>query len=249
MMSNVWTYSLVSALIVSLISLVGVVFLSLHEDTLKSALLFLVSFSVGALFGDVFIHLLPEVLEKSGFGLNISMFLLSGILTFFILEKFIEWRHCHIPTSKEHPHSFATMNLIGDGVHNLIDGMIIGGSFLASTTVGVATTVAVILHEIPQEIGDFGVLLHGGYSKKEALLLNFLSAVLAIIGVVISLAVGSKIENFSTFLIPFAAGGFIYIAGSDLIPELHKETSATKSFFEFLSLLAGIGVMVLLTLL
>ncbi len=248
-MSNVWTYSLVSALIVSLISLVGVLFLSLHEDTLKSALLFLVSFSVGALFGDVFIHLLPEVLEKSGFGLNVSMVLLSGILTFFILEKFIDWRHCHIPTSKEHPHSFATMNLIGDGVHNLIDGMIIGGSFLASTTVGVATTVAVILHEIPQEIGDFGVLLHGGYSKKEALLLNFLSAVLAIIGVVISLAVSSKIKNFSTFLIPFAAGGFIYIAGSDLIPELHKETSATKSFFEFLSLLAGIGVMVLLTLL
>lgn len=248
-MSSVWTYSLVSALIVSMISLVGVLFLSLHEDTLKSALLFLVSFSVGALFGDVFIHLLPEVLEKSGFGLNISMFLLSGILTFFILEKFIAWRHCHIPTSEVHPHSFATMNLIGDGVHNLIDGMIIGGSFLASTTVGIATTVAVILHEIPQEIGDFGVLLHGGYSKKEALLLNFLSAVLAIIGVVISLAVGTKIKNFSTFLIPFAAGGFIYIAGSDLIPELHKETSATKSFFEFLSLLAGIGVMVLLTFL
>lgn len=246
-MSNVWFYSLASALIVSLISLIGIIFISLHEDTLKSMLIFLVSFSAGALFGDAFIHLLPEVLEKTDFGLNMSLSLLSGILTFFILETFIEWRHCHIPTSDDHPHSFATMNLIGDGVHNLLDGMIIGGSYLASITVGVATTVAVILHEIPQEIGDFGVLLNGGYSKKEALLLNFLTAVLGIIGVVISLVISLKIENFSTFLILFAAGGFIYIAGSDLIPELHKETSPKKSFLEFVSLLLGVGVMVVLT--
>lgn len=248
-MDVVWTYSLLSALIVSLISLVGVFFFALHDDTLNKALLFMVSFSAGALFGDVFIHLLPGVFEKSGFGLSLSLYLLSGILTFFILEKFVEWRHCHVPTSEDHPHTFATMNLIGDGVHNLIDGMIIAGSFVAGPTVGVATTVAVILHEIPQEIGDFCVLVHGGYSKRDALLLNFLSGALAMFGVVISLVLSSKIESFSTFLILFASGGFIYVAGSDLIPELHKETSAVKSFFQLISLLAGIGVMVVLTLL
>jgi len=160
-MPNIWLYTIASVLVVSLVSFIGVLTLSINEKKLQKILLFLVSFAAGALLSDTFIHLLPEIIEKNGFTLTISLNLLLGILIFFILEKFIFWRHCHIPTSKRHPHPVVFMNLIGDGMHNLLDGMIIAGSYLTSIPVGIATTVAVILHEIPQEIGDFGVLIHG----------------------------------------------------------------------------------------
>src|SRR3989344_5572339 len=167
-MFNYIAYTLISVLIVSLISLVGVLTLSLKASTIKKWLIYLVSFSAGALLGDVFIHLLPEIAEEPGFGLDISLYILSGILFSFIVEKVINWRHCHHPTTKEHPHPFVLMNLFGDFLHNFVDGLIIGASYLASIPVGIATTIAVVLHEIPQEIGDFGILLHGGFSKNKA---------------------------------------------------------------------------------
>jgi len=135
------------------------------------------------------------------------------------------------------------MNLIGDGVHNLIDGILIGASFLADPVLGVATTIAVILHEIPQEIGDFAVLVHGGFSRGKALALNFGSALLAVAGVAIAIWIGSAAESFAALLVPFAAGGFLYIAGSDLIPELHHHESVKKSILQLITFLAGIGVM------
>ncbi len=245
-MIEVWLYSLVSVFIVSVISLIGIFTLLINEKQLKKMLLFLVSFAAGALFGGAFLHLIPTAIEKSGFGLVVPLFVLIGILVFFILEKFVCWRHCHVPTSKDHPHPVGFMNLIGDGFHNLLDGMIIGGSYLVSIPLGVATTIAVILHEIPQEIGDFGILLHAGFKKTKALLFNFFSASLAFLGVIISLLLGAKVNNYTLFLIPFTAGGFIYIAGSDLIPELHKETKPLKSFIQLLALILGIAVMVLL---
>ena len=165
---------------------------------------------------------------------------------FFILEKIIYWRHCHIATSKEHPHPFGTMNLIGDGLHNFIDGIIIAGSFLLNIQLGIATTIAVIAHEIPQEISDFGILIYAGYSRARALFLNFLSAVVAIVGAIIGLVVGAQVENFSTYIIPFAAGGFIYIATADIIPELHKEIEILKSLKQLISILIGVEVMWLL---
>lgn len=241
-------YSLVSVLVISLISLVGLVTLSIRIEQLKKVLLFLVSFSAGALFGGAFIHLLPEAVEEYGFTISVSLYLIAGLLVFFVMEKFIHWRHCHIPTSKEHPHPFVFMNLIGDGLHNLIDGLVIGGSYLVSIPVGIATTTAVILHEIPQEIGDFGVLIHGGFSRSKALFFNFLSALTAVLGAVISLAVGTAVKDYSMFLLPFTAGGFIYIAGSDLIPELHKECKASKSLIQLLSIVLGIGIMAMLTI-
>jgi zinc and cadmium transporter len=246
-MLKIWLYSLISVFIVSLISFIGILTFSLNEDKLKKVLIFLVSFSAGALFGGAFIHLLPEIVEETeGFELSISLNLLLGILIFFILEKFICWRHCHIPTSDEHPHTLGFMNLIGDGFHNLIDGMIIGGSYLVNTQLGITTTLAVILHEIPQEIGDFGILLYAGFSKKKALIFNFLSALTAFIGVIMAIFLSSLIENFSHFIIPLTAGGFIYIAGSDLIPELHKETKPLKSFIQLISL--GLGILLMFTL-
>ena len=245
-MPSIWAYSIISVLLVSFISLIGALTLLFKKINLKNILLFLVSFAAGALLGDSFIHLLPEAVEESGFTLELSIYLLLGILIFFILEKFIHWRHCHLPTTNEHPHPLAFMNLIGDGLHNFFDGMIIAGSYIASIPLGIATTIAVILHEIPQEIGDFGILLHGGFTKKKALAFNFLSAILALIGAVLVLIIGNSVEKFSIFLVPFTAGGFIYIAGSDLIPELHKETKPIISFMQLIALILGILVMVAL---
>lgn len=240
---GVWLNSLISVFIVSVISLVGIFTLIINKNKLNKILLYLVSFSAGALFGGAFLHLLPEAAEEHGLTTQIALYLILGILIFFILEKFIHWRHCHIPTSKKHSHPVAVMNIVGDGLHNLIDGMVIAGSYLASPALGIATTIAVVLHEIPQEIGDFGVLLHAGWSKLKALFFNFLSALMAVIGAIISLMIGTNIEGYLLFLLPLTAGGFIYIAGSDLIPELHKESSASKSFIQFAFIVLGVLVM------
>lgn len=238
-----WIYPIVSVLFVSLVSLVGVVFLALKKERLQGLLLFLVSLAAGGLLGDSFIHLLPEAVAKSGFTLSVSLSILAGLLLFFILEKFISWRHCHVPTSSSHPHPVAFMNIIGDGFHNFLDGAIIAGSFLSSNSLGLATTVAVILHEIPQEIGDFGVLIYSGLGRKKALFFNLLSALMAVLGAVFALSFGQKSLDFADLIVPFTAGGFIYIAGSDLIPELHKETRPSRSFVQMVGLILGIAIM------
>lgn len=239
------SYILLSVLIVSLISFIGVLTLSLNHKKLKKILLYLISFSAGALLGDVFIHLLPEIIEENNFTLTTSLSILGGIVIFFGLEKVIHWQHCHRSITEEHHvHAFAYTNLIGDALHNFLDGIIIAISFLASIPIGIATTIAVILHEIPQEIGDFSVLLHAGFSKGKALMLNFASALLAIFGAVITIVLSNKIEALQNFLIPITIGGFIYIAGSDLIPELHKESDKiSKSILQLIAFIIGILVM------
>jgi len=243
---NLWFSSLGAAFLVSLLSFVGVLFLAFQKEILEKIIFFLVSFAAGVLLGDVFLHLLPEAVAESGFSLTISLAVLSGILIFFILEKFIYWHHCHLSPAEKHPHSFALMNLFGDGLHNFIDGLVIAGSFSNSFSLGAATTMAVIFHEIPQEIGDFGVLIHGGFSRGKALLLNFVSALMALLGVVVGLFLASKTIAFSQLILPLTAGGFLYIAGTDLIPELHKETNFKKSLGQILGLILGIVVMLIL---
>ena len=236
-----------SVILVSLMSLVGIATIGLNKKFLSKIVLYLVSFSAGSLFGGAFLHLLPEAVGEFGFGVEISLYLLSGIVVFFLIEKTIHWHHCHgFPAGKCELKSFGYMNLIGDAVHNFIDGMIIAGAFLANTTLGIAATMAVIFHEIPQEIGDFGVLIHSGYTRKKALLMNFLSALTAILGAAIVILASTVMENLLVFLLPFAAGNFIYIAGSDLIPELHKEYDLKKSILLLISFVAGIGIMFLL---
>lgn len=245
-MLEVWFYSLVSIIIISLISLIAIFFLFIRLSLLKKIILCSVSFSTGALIGSAFIHLIPEAIEKFGFSIKLSLFLILGIIVFFILEKIICWRHCHIPTSKTHPHPLVYMNLIGDGLHNFIDGMIIAGSFITSFPIGITTTLAVISHEIPQEISDFGVLIHGGLTRTKALLLNFASSLSAILGAIITFIAYSYVENLISFLLPFTAGGFIYIAGSDLIPEMHKETTISKSVIQLVFIILGIVMMLLI---
>jgi len=240
-----WLYSLLSVILVSLVSLIGLFTFSIKDKTLQKLLVYFVSFSVGGLLGDAFIHLLPEAIRINT-ELNLSLYILLGILISFIVEKFIQWRHCHIPTSKDHPHPFALMNLIGDSIHNFIDGLIIGASYLASLQIGIATTIAVILHEIPQEIGDFGVLIHGGFKRNKALFLNFVTALTAVVGTIISLVAGNYVQNLNNALIPFAIGSFVYISSSDLIPELHKETDPKISLKQLIAILFGLGIMYLL---
>ena len=245
-MENVWLYTIGSTLLVSIISLIGVFTLSVNEKHLKNVILFLVSFSAGALIGDAFIHILPESVEKFGFDLNMSLYILAGILVFFVLEKFIHWHHCHRPEDQHHK-AFVFTNLFGDGLHNFVDGLFIASSYMVDVNLGIATTVAVVLHEIPQEIGDFGLLVYGGLGRGTALLYNFIFALFAVAGAIIGLLIGGVNTEFLRFILPFTAGGFIYIANADLFPELHKDSGkGSTSVLHFLLILGGIGTMLIL---
>lgn len=239
----IWLYTILSVLIVSAISLIGVATLMVNKEKLEKFLMYFVSFSVGALLGDVFIHIIPEISGEAGFAASSGLLILAGIVLFFVIEKFVNWHHCH---HVEHTHKVKPMaytNLIGDGLHNFLDGVIIAASFMVSLPIGIATTVAVVLHEVPQEIGDFGVLLYAGFSRGKALLFNFLSASLSILGAVITLLIATSTERFSLIVLALAAGGFIYIAGSDLIPELHRDFKWRSSVWQLFMLIVGIAVM------
>ena len=240
-----WFATLAAVAVISLLSLTGAVVAIGREAMLRKALIVLIAFAAGALLGDAFLHILPEVAEsESGFGMKTSVSILAGVVAFFILEKILHWHHAHIP-HKEVLHPVAITNLVGDGLHNLIDGAIVAGAFLSSQELGLATAVAVTLHEIPQELGDFGILVHAGMKPKKALAMNFLSALASIAGAVIVLATAGSIE-IESLLLPFTAGAFVYIASTDLIPELHKEPQMRQSIVQLAGLLAGIGVMVAL---
>ncbi|MBS1791738.1 MAG: ZIP family metal transporter [Acidobacteria bacterium] len=244
-----WLQVIVSVFLVSVISLVGIVTVSVRQERLKRVVFVLIGLAAGGLFGDAFIHLLPESYEELNSGTKAAVYILAGLFGFFILEKFLRWRHEHSPPAKSEVHPMGWMNLVADGLHNLIDGMLIGASYMVSFPVGVTTTLAVILHEIPQEIGDFGVLIQAGMSPRKALLLNYFSATLAIAGAVIALLVGARVRGFTSAMLPITAGGFIYIAGADLLPELHRENDPAKSVLQLLAMTAGVGVMFLLTML
>ncbi len=237
---NVLLAILISAFLVSLLSFIGVLTLLIKEKLLQKLLIFLVSLSAGGLMGGAFLHLIPEAIKKSA-GQETFLYVLAGFILFFVTEKALFWRHCH--EGKCPVHTFAYMNLFGDGVHNFIDGLIIAASFVVDFRLGVATTIAIALHEIPQEIGDFGVLIYGGFKKKKALLFNFLTALTAIAGGFFGYYLSMLAESASGFLLPFAAGGFIYIAASDLIPEIKKETNFKKSLLNFSVVIFGILIM------
>jgi zinc and cadmium transporter len=245
----IWTYALVSVVLVSLLSLLGLMFLAADETKLRRILLVLISFAIGGLSGDAFIHLIPESFKQLGFRLSTSLLIILGMFLFFAVEKLIRWRHCHFSTSEHHIHPVAALNLVGDAVHNFLDGIVIGASYAVSIPLGVTTTLAVLLHEIPHEIGDFGILVHAGFSVRRAILFNFLTALTAILGTILALAVGPYLQAFSVSMLPIAAGGFIYIAGSDLIPEVQAGCdSVWITAIQFLVIALGIAIMALLVL-
>lgn len=228
--------------LVSLISFIGAASLALSEKLLKKIMLVLVGFAAGALIGGAFLHLLPESIEKSAASEldNVFLTVIIGFITFFFLEKLL-WRHCH--ENDCHIHTFAYLNLLGDGVHNFIDGLLMAASFVTSIPLGLATTAAIAAHEIPQEMGDFGVLVYGGLKPRRALFLNFVTALTAIAGGIVGCCFLPYFGDMTIFLLPFAAGGFLYIAASDLVPELHKEPDTTKTAASFVAFLIGIILM------
>lgn len=234
---------LISTFIVSLISLVGVITLAIKDKLLQKILFCLIAFSAGALIGSAFLHILPDALEKLNSEAVFS-YLIFGIVMFFLLEKYFCWRHCH--ESGCAVHAFTYLNLVGDSFHNFLDGMVIAAGFVVSVKLGIVTTLAIIFHEIPQELGDFGVLVYGGFTKKKALICNFLIALLAMIGAVAGYFLSDFAKGFSNFILPFTAGGFIYIAASDLIPEIHKENDSVRSILGLVSFLSGIIFMALI---
>lgn len=246
-MTAIYLYTFASVLAVSFISFIGIFFLSLKEEMLRKYVFIFISVAVGALLGDALIHLIPEALADSTNPTLTSILVIAGILFFFILEKFLHWHHHGEDKEDDYIHPVGKLVLYADGLHNFMDGVIIGASFLVSVPVGLATTLAVVLHEIPQEIGDFAVLLHSGYTKARALWLNFLSAFSAILGAIVLFSMGKTANIATVWLLPMAAGGFIYIAVADLIPELQKTKEAKYSILQIMAVLGGVLVMVALT--
>jgi zinc and cadmium transporter len=233
-------YIIIVTFLITLIAFIGIFTLALKDKVLNKILLILVSLSAGALMGGAFLHLIPEAVEANE-GTDIFIFVLIGFILFFIMEKVLHWRHCH--KGKCDVHTFHYMNLIGDSIHNFIDGLIIAASFVVSTSLGITTTIAIAAHEIPQEIGDFGVLIYGGFNKKKAILLNFTVALMIVIGGVIGYFISKTVEHAVAFLLPFAAGGFIYIAATDLVPEIKKELDIKKSMATLVVFICGILIM------
>ncbi|MGC8850420.1 MAG: ZIP family metal transporter [Candidatus Bathyarchaeia archaeon] len=239
-----FTGSLAAVISISLLSLTGLFFISLREETVHEFLFYLVSFACGAIFGVAFFDLIPESIELTGLERSI-IYIVSGFVFFYFLERSLYWFHGHghlrggdrveLDGADERlgVKSFAYLNLVGDGVHNLIDGMIVGASFIVSVDAGFAAALAVAFHELPQEIGDFAVLLYGGLGKAEALIFNFITALTAVIGALIVHFIFSS-SHFLGLLIGFAGGGFTYISAAELIPELQRERSLTKSGIQFL---------------
>lgn len=239
-------YSLLSIILVSIISLVGVFTLILKKDLLNKITTILVALAAGTMIGGAFIHLLPEAIEAGG---SVFPWVILGIIAFFVIEVYLYWYHCHgghIHKHKAHRCQIRPMgylNLIGDAVHNFLDGMIVAAAFMISVPLGLITVIAVIFHEIPQELGDFGVLIHSGFKRNKALLFNFLSSLAAVLGVIITYAFASVVSNITLYLVPFAAGGFIYIALTDLLTELKEELDIRKATFQILIFLIGIFLM------
>ena len=247
-MGNVWFGAVGSTLLVSLLSFTGILFLAMRAKQLQRIIFILVSFAVGALFGNTFFMLIPESFALIENTQKIGLLIISGLVVMFILEKFIHWHHCHNVSHEHDAAPLGYISLVTDSLHNFTDGVLIAAAWMASPEVGIATTLAVVVHEIPQEISDFGVLLHAGFSKRKALLLNFVAACTAIIGAVITVVLGAVTEKLIVFILPFAAGGFIYLAGSDLIPELHRESSVRKSMIQLTAILAGLALMFFISL-
>jgi len=247
MMQN-FHYALISIIIVSLISFIGIITLVFKRNLLEKLVMVLVSFAAGALLGGAFIHLLPEAVHEGG---PVFFMTLAGIVMFFIIEIYLYWYHCHAGHIHKHKHKgkschikpMGYLNLVGDAVHNFIDGIIVATAFIVNIELGIITALAVIFHEIPQELGDFGVLIHSGFSKKKALFFNFLSALTAILGVIVTYIFASTIKGITIYLIPFAAGGFIYIAMTDLMAELKEEGNINKATLQLFIFLIGIGIM------
>ncbi|MDD5501879.1 MAG: ZIP family metal transporter [Candidatus Thermoplasmatota archaeon] len=225
-----------------LMAFAGAVTLKMSEKTLNKIVMILVAFAAGSMLAGALFHLIPEAMEKIDKPLTISALILAGFLIFFIVERYLHWHHCHDPDCKTHP--VTTLVIFGDSIHNLIDGVVIAASFMISIPFGIVTTAVILGHELPQELGNFGILVYGGYSKQKALAYNAMAQFTCVIGGVLGYALSYYTQQASAYLLPFAAGGFLYIAASDLIPEMHKEPDLKKVMINFAVFCVGLAFMI-----
>lgn len=236
--------ALLSVAVISALSALGYVLLALRESAGPRIIYLLVSLAVGVLFGDVFFHLLPDLFAVSGPGPLAPYLVLGGLLLFFVLEKFLRWRHCHLPEGQGHYHPMVGMTLAGDALHNGMDGLAVGAAYCLGPGVGLATTLAIFCHELPAELGRYGVLVSGGVPPKKALYYNFLSTLTSFAGTGVALLVAHFYTGFAAGVAGVTAGGFLYVAGSDLVPDLHHETVPGRSVLQLAFIAVGILSMV-----
>jgi len=234
---STFLWILLGGILMSAIALVGSVTLVLSDSTLKKLLLPLVAFAAGSLIGGALFHMLPTSLNSMA-ALTALSWVAIGFLIFFALEQFLHWHHCH-RASAECKKPLAHLILIGDGIHNFLGGVSIAGVFLVDTRLGIAAWIAAAAHEIPQELGDFAVLIHGGWKKRTALMFNLLSGLTFLVGGLVTYAASFKIDV--QWLVPLAAGNFLYIGASDLVPEVNKARSLAASLLHFAVFTAGLG--------
>jgi len=233
---------ILSVLLVSLISLLGVFFIFFKKSSLEKNMYYMISFAAGTMLATSFFEIIPEALSEFGGAIN---YIFAGILLFLFIEKFIHWHHCnreHCEDKHKKVKPYVFLNLLGDGLHNFIDGAVIAAAYQTRFELGLLTTISVAAHEIPQEIGDFSILLKGGLNFKNSLIFNFITALVAFLGAFFTIFLGSHIENINPILISIAAGGFIYLSLSDIVPETHKETESRKIMKQALFLLLGIAI-------
>jgi len=232
-----------SGLAMAAIALVGGITLLLPDSTLKKLMLPLVSFAAGSLLGGAFFHMLPTAVEAEGDTLPVFAWLLAGFTLFFLLEQFLHWHHCH-RAAAECRQPLTYLILIGDGLHNFLGGLAVAGTFLVDIRLGITTWIAAALHEVPQELGDFGVLIHGGWSKRNALLFNFLSASTFLLGGLITYFASLRVDV--GFLVPLAAGNFLYIAAADLVPEVNRHFGWKQNLVHLLAFSGGVLLLLML---
>lgn len=239
-----------SAGLIWIASLVGGLGVLLRVELLNRLISHLVSFAVGALLGGAFLHLIPKAFSHTVVGEDTPIYVVAGILLFFVLERFLHWHHeHHVEPNDRMDRPLITMNIVGGAMHNLVDGLLVAAAYGVGVEAGVVTTMAILFHQVPQEMGEFGVLVHAGLTPRTALLYNFLSGFGAIAGAAIAIAIGSLASDFSPILLALTAGAFIYIAASDLIPELHRAPGRRAALIQLVLMVAGVGVMLLPSLL
>jgi len=239
---NSFTWICVSGILMSLIALTGSIVLVLKENTINRIMLPLVALAAGSLIGGAFFHLIPEAVVQFADPLTVFALVAAGFAVFMALEQFMHWHHCHKKTERQEA-PVTILILVADGLHNFIGGLSIGSVFLIDTRLGMTAWLAAAAHEVPQELGDFGVLVQGGWNRKKALLFNLLSGLTFLLGGLVVYFASTGFQLNTMYLVPFGAGNFLYIAASDLIPQINKGETLLKNLLHYAAFIAGLLLM------
>lgn len=242
---SLFLWIIVSGVAMSAIALVGSVTLLLSDSALRRTILPLVAFAAGSLIGGAFFHMIPASIAATSNPLMTFVWVTLGFLVFFVLEQFLHYHHCH-RASADCRQPLTYLVLIGDGLHNFLGGLAVAGAILTDLRLGAVTWLAAVAHEVPQELGDFAVLIHGGWPKMRALVLNLLSGSTFLLGSILAYMASFRVEVF--FLVPFAAGNFLYIGASDLVPEVNKHREFWMNVILFVAFVSGLVTLLVIRL-